>query len=430
MGLRISKGRFGPLPLFNVHSLQRLLNISLRGVTLISRFLFVFVLAKFLEPVEVGLYGLLGATISYVMMALGFDFYTYSTREMIVTDRSKWAAMLRDQGVFYGISYVVLLPVCGFIFWYGFLPWSVAIWFFPLLVLEHIAQEFNRLLVALSEPLWASIVLFVRSGAWALGVSIWLLFFPAQRSLNFVFTVWAMSVFVACVFGAFLLRRLAPGSLVCQIDWFWIKRGLCVAFPFVLGTLSLRAFYTFDRYWMEVLGGLDVLAVYALFIGVSNAIAGFLDASVFSFSYPSIVAAAGKKNNLEVLKKIKCMYIHAFIVIIVLSFLALIICNFIVDEIGRAIYIDNFIFIYWIILANAFFSMSMVPHYGLYALRKDKLIILSHICAVPIFFISIMTLNSFFGVLAVPVGVSITFLFLFGMKVLMFHRCTPFEMDV
>ena len=198
----------------------------------------------------------------------------------------------------------------------------------------------------------------------------------------------------------------------------------------MLGTLSLRVFYTFDRYWMEVLGGLDVLAVYALFIGVSNAIAGFLDASVFSFSYPSIVAAAGKKNNLEVLKKIKCMYIHAFIVIIVLSFLALIICNFIVDEIGRAIYIDNFIFIYWIILANAFFSMSMVPHYGLYALRKDKLIILSHICAVPIFFISIMTLNSFFGVLAVPVGVSITFLFLFGMKVLMFHRCTPFEMDV
>ena len=416
--------------LINVHSGQRLLNISLRCATLVSRFLFVFVLAKFLEPVEVGLYGLLGATISYVMMALGFDFYTYSTREMIVTDRSRWAAMLRDQGVFYGIAYVIFLPVCGLIFWYGFLPWTVAIWFFPLLVLEHTAQEFNRLLVALSEPLWASVVLFVRSGSWALGASIWLLFFPAQRSLDFVFAVWVTSVFIACLFGAFLLRRLAPGSLVCRVDWSWIKRGLCVAFPFLLGTVSLRAFYTFDRYWVESLEGLDVLAAYALFVGVSNAIASVLDASVFTFAYPSIVSAAEKKDKSEFSKKIINMYVQTFVVTIMLSIAALIIAKYAVNEIGRSVYKDNFIFLYWLVLANAFFSISMVPHYGLYALRKDRLIILSHIYAVPIFFISIIVMNQIIGVLAVPVGMSITFLFLFGVKTMLFHRCSPFAMEV
>jgi hypothetical protein len=64
--------------------------------------------------------------------------------------------MLRDQGVFNGITYTALLPCCLLLFWLGALPWSLAVWFFPLLALEHVAQELNRLLVAISQPIWAS----------------------------------------------------------------------------------------------------------------------------------------------------------------------------------------------------------------------------------------------------------------------------------
>lgn len=63
----------------------RLLNLALRAATLFSKFALVFVLAKFLETSEVGLYGLLAATISYVLFALGFDFYTFSTRGSSLT---------------------------------------------------------------------------------------------------------------------------------------------------------------------------------------------------------------------------------------------------------------------------------------------------------------------------------------------------------
>ena len=68
---------------------KRFLNLVLRGSTLASKFALIFVLAKFLEPAEVGLYGLFSATIFYCLMALGFDFYTYSTREIIVSDKKK-----------------------------------------------------------------------------------------------------------------------------------------------------------------------------------------------------------------------------------------------------------------------------------------------------------------------------------------------------
>lgn len=52
----------------------RLINLNLRTVTLLSKFALIFVLAKLLEPAEVGLYGLLAATVALGFMALGYDF--------------------------------------------------------------------------------------------------------------------------------------------------------------------------------------------------------------------------------------------------------------------------------------------------------------------------------------------------------------------
>ena len=275
---------------------KRIVNIGLRGSTLTSRFAFVFVLAKFLEPVEVGLYGLFSATISYSIMALGFDFYTYSTREIIVAEKDDWASILRNQGIFYSITYIILIPIFILIFFFNFLPWKLFFWFFPLLALEHVAQELNRLLVAISEPIWASVILFVRQGSWAILTAIILWFFPTQRYLTFVLATWTIGVFGACLLGFLKLRKLDLSSLSRPIDWTWIKKGIKVAAPFVMATLSLRALYTFDRYWIESIGGLEVLAAYVFFVGIANTINTFLDAAVFSFTYPELIAAVGRKD--------------------------------------------------------------------------------------------------------------------------------------
>ena len=406
-----------------MNTVWRLINFVLRGATLVSRFALIFVLAKFLDPAEVGLYGLLTATISYLLMAVGFDFYTYSTREIIVEDRKKWASMLRDQVVFYAITYVSIFPLCFFIFWFDFLPWQVALWFFPLLALEHIAQEFNRMLVAMSEPLWASVVLFVRTGAWAVAAVILLWFMPAQRTLDFVLTAWVVGGAMACAIGAVRLRQLAPGSLTCPINWSWIKRGLRVAFPFVLGTLSVRAFYTFDRFWVEALGGLEVLAAYALFIGIANAIMSFLDAVIFSFSYPSIVAAASDGDQMRYNNKLQGLFMQTLLFTVALSVAVLFLAEYVVGALHRRIYIQYFGLLYWTVLATVFFAISMVPHYGLYARRQDRSIILSHVFSLPIFFIFVSMMSSSFGVQAVPIAMTVSFMFLLIIKAILLYRC-------
>ena len=146
--------------------LRRILNLALRGITLSSKFALIIVLAKFLEQEEFGLYGLFSSTIVYFVMALGFDYHIYASREIIAIDKDKRGDIVRDQGIFYVYTYVLILPLCFLIFYFGFLPWTLILWFIILITLEHISQELVRILIAVSEPIWANFLLFIRLGFW------------------------------------------------------------------------------------------------------------------------------------------------------------------------------------------------------------------------------------------------------------------------
>lgn len=386
-------------------------------------------LAKFLEPADVGLYGLLSATVSYVLMALGFDFYAYVTRELIAADHRQWASMLRDQTVFYGLTYSALLPLCLLLFWLGFLPWKLAVWFFPLLALEHVAQELNRLLVAISEPLWASIVLFVRSGAWAVIAAFWMWLDPGQRTLEFVLGAWAVGVLAACLLGASRLRQFDRSSLRRAVDWNWIRKGIRTALPFVLATLSLRALYTVDRYWIEALGGLEVLAAYVLFVGIANAIMSFLDAAVFTFAYPALIASAHKGDQADFDRQMRRFTRQTMIVTAGLSAAALLCTGPLIDWLDRPSYTQQSSLVYWTVLAAALSGISMIPHYALYALRKDRPIVVTHLLSLPIFFLGAFALIPVLGVMAVPAAMSGAFLFLLMGKHIAFKRCAPLSVS-
>src|SRR5690606_25728126 len=128
-----------------------------------AKFILIFFLARFLAPQEVGLYGLVAVTIAYGLYLVGFDFYTYSTRDLLKHERQVWGKYLKSQGAFLGIMYLLVLPASLLLFVFDFLPWRVAAWFVLLLVMEHISQETNRLLIVVSEQIAARLVLFLRS---------------------------------------------------------------------------------------------------------------------------------------------------------------------------------------------------------------------------------------------------------------------------
>lgn len=391
------------------HFSVRLLNVLLRGATLLCKFVLIFFLAKFLEPNDVGLYGLLAGTIGYALFAVGFEFYTYSTRELIGSDSRQWLRLIRDQSVFFIFTYLLVLPFSLMAFVEGWLPWAYVSWFFILLILEHVAQELNRLLVVMSEQLLASIVLFLRSGAWCLLLVLLMWWVPQVRKLEWVLVAWALGAGLACLLGGARILSLDKTALRNKVDWQWIGKGLKLAVPLLIASLAIRGIFTFDRYWVESIAGLGVLGAYVLFIGIATAVVAFLDAGVIVFLYPQIVAAAKSADDKAFRDGMRKLSWNVLLVTLILVGLALLMSWPILSWVGKGVYIESFYLLKWLLLAITLYAFSMIPHVGLYAHGQDKVILFSQLCGLMIFCSGVYWGAPRYGVVVVPWALCLSF---------------------
>jgi len=94
----------------------RALNITLRSASLLGKFTLIFFLVKYLKPEDVGLYGLIAATITYGLYPLGLEFYLYNIREIIKSDDSQKSGLIKNQIALYLFTYTFILPLFLFIF--------------------------------------------------------------------------------------------------------------------------------------------------------------------------------------------------------------------------------------------------------------------------------------------------------------------------
>ncbi len=360
-------------------------NVGLRSLVLGSKFVLLLFLAYMLPPEDVGLYGLVVATAGYGMMALGLDFYTYANRELLGCRPSSWPTIMRDQAVLYGATYTVGIPLFLLIFHFDVLPWKVAGWFFALLATEHLGQELNRLLIAIGRPLAASVVLFIRSGLWvwaAIGI-MWL--DPESRRLDVVFGAWVVGATCAILLGAGMLRGLPWRERARRVNWEWIRRGVMVASIFLVATLLFKGLFVFDRFLVRSVAGDELLGVYTFYVTAAMSITAFLDAAVFSFLYPRVVASYRVGEFHRFTRLMRQLWHQTAAVTGVLLLCAAIAIEPVVSIIERPIYGD-YVAIFWVLLLGvALYALGLVPHYGLYAFGRDRVIIMSHAAGFAVF---------------------------------------------
>ena len=113
--------------------------------------------------------------------------------------------MLQHQIISLFFLYIFFIPILFGIFIFDLLPIYIIKWFFFILVAESIAQELNRILIALEYQLSASIILFLRQGLWVLIIVPVMLFNPKFQLLEYVFLSWLFGSIFALIFGFFLL---------------------------------------------------------------------------------------------------------------------------------------------------------------------------------------------------------------------------------
>lgn len=402
-----------------------LLNISLRASTLLGKFLLIFFLARFLVPGDLGLYGLLTATVSYALFVVGLDFYTYSTRELLKHKRSVWGSYLKAHAVLCLLLYAILVPVALILFSAGWMPWSLLPWFFGLLVLEHFNQEVGRILIAVGHPVIASVSLFFRSGLWAVLITV-LMFVNSQwRTLEHVFQAWTVGASIGLSIGIWRICYLGIGQWRNAIDWTWVRRGVVIAMPFAIATLALRGLFTLDRYWFQELVDLEALGAYVLFGGISSALLSFLDAGVFAFIYPTLIKSYQMQDQVAFVSGMRKLFFQTVVLSVGFVLCALIAINPLLSWLDKPLYLTQLHLFPWILAAAVFYALGMIPHYALYAQSQDKPIIRSHIISLAIFTLTTAVLSPWVGGLAVPVGLCIAFLFILCWKTWAFYRLTP-----
>lgn len=401
---------------------SRALNVVLRMTTLGIRFLLIFYLARFLDTQSVGYYGLFTATLGFVMYFVGLDFYIYATRELLKLPSDMRGAPIKAQAILSLCLYVLVLPLAVLVIrhlgWPGNLIW----WFLIIIILEHVNQEIFRLLIALSQQVTAGFLMFIRQGSWAVATVILMAAYPETRKLDTVMILWAGSGIITAIAGGICLRGQKLGGWKKPVDWNWLRKGIKVSGFFLLATLALRAVQTLDRYFQQSFAGIDSVAAYVLFLGMAAALLTFLDAGVFAFGYPDLIARYQRGDASRFRLRLRQMMWQTLGACIIFGVASWLILPLLLEWINNPAYGEAAFLYPWLLLAMILNALAMVPHYALYATGQDRPIILSHLTALPVFLLSAWFLGQMIPTLAVPVALAISFGLILLWKTLSYWR--------
>jgi O-antigen/teichoic acid export membrane protein len=171
------------------------------------------------------------------------------------------------------------------------------------------------------------------------------------------------------------------------VDWEWIKNGFFVSFKYLFAMVFLKTIFFVDKLFVRQFCLPDQLGAYIYYIGGAAAIASFADAAIYVYRYPNLVRVASKGDAKQFAYVFRQMVLHAavfsFLMLLSAGLFYLIVNHALGNEVYSAYYYQGLV----LFSAMFFFSISMAFHYGLYALREDKKIVVSN-------FISLMTFLS------------------------------------
>lgn len=370
----------------------RLFSMLLRLTALAGKFAVFIALAGFLGDIELGLYGLLAAAVAYGTFLSGLEYYNYSMREVAGNEEAVQSGAILNHISFVLFVQLVLLAVSLIGWATGLITFELFLVTLAIAFMEQWAQEGYRLLVALSKPVVASVVLFLRQGAWVFFVIFCFYEFPEARTLQFVLLSWLTGAGLAGLVALSVLFRHSGLPNASVINRRWIARGLPVAIVFFGAALGLNTVNLLDRYFQAVLGSDEALAAYVLFFGISVALIALLDAGVFSFGFSKIVAAE-RSSTEDLIGELKKVLQQTILIIALFFIVAVFFFEFGLELFGISQY-DAYPGLYYILMLSiSLQALSMVPHLGLFALQQQKIILGGHLLTLALFVVFVYSLR-------------------------------------
>lgn len=392
-------------------------NLGIRGATLIGKFLLVYFLADQLTVEQNGVWGIFTTSIALSLYVVGLDFYTYSSRRILDFKEEDRSPMLRDQLVFYFISYLVLFPILGLLFVFNVIDIKFAIFFYAILIFEHLAQEAYRTFVVFSKPIIANIVLFLRTGSWAyLLLILWTAGVDELKSLRWIYLFWMCGGIAALVVSLFFLAKFKFKSVKhIPIDWKWIKQGIKVSLLFFIGTVGYKIIEFADRYFIDFYHTKEEVGVYTFYANMCNIVETFVHTAVIIIFSPRLIETF-HKSNYDYRKTLAQFAKQVVIYTVIIGVALAILIIPLLKSLENDEYIRDYNAFVVLVLSKMVLNFSLIFHYILYVRKNDFPIIKATIIACVINILLNFILIPTMSIMGAALATLISFLIVMVMK--------------
>jgi len=395
-----------------------LAGLVLRSVSSLSKFLIVVYIAKYFSTDDLGVFGLFNSTIILAIYLLGFEFYNFNTREILSVTPDKISRYIRDQFLAFAFTYLIVLPALLLVFFQDFLPAEYLIWFYAILITDHLSVEFYRIFTVLSRPVFANIVFFIKTGFWSLGlIALWMVGMESTKTLSVVWLAWFGGSFLACLLSVWYLHFLKIDLFTLEpVDWSWIKRGYKVSLPFFIIAISLRLIEQSGRFFIDSWYSRSLVGIYSLFWNIANLENIVIFTGIIMILYPKLVESFKKGQQAEFdrvlnqFKKLTCLSSLLLAVALILFI------GPVLGFLGKNEFYAHLPVYYILIVANTILNISYVPHYILYAKDADRLIVWSTLTGSIINIAGNILLIPHFGMIGAAASILVSYLVIGGLK--------------
>lgn len=398
---------FSKLPLNKAGSL--FLRMSAMG----SKFLIFTYLSKYFTESVYGVYSLLSTTVTIAIFVLGFDFYNYAIRDILLKPNDR-ASKVATSFVFYLFIYLFFILIGHLIFDQVDYLSKYATLIIFISISEHLNQEIYRLLLAFKKVLVANWFLFLRVAGWTIWVLFQIIVLKKAISLEYILYTWLFFnlaiLFVTALWFSQSIRRHIS---TIQINKDWLRNGLRVSLIFYMATLALKVIEYSNRYIVE--GVLDEASagIFSFYSNISMVIGIYISTVVVSYELPDLIESSTNDTFDAKLLRFKNLLIRhsgfAFLAVIVLIYPILL-------WQGKASFAQFWPLIILLNAATFLMNVSLIYHSYLYIKHQEKKLLQIVLISSVINVASTFLFSYLFGIIGAGIAFLITGIIIFALR--------------
>jgi len=355
-------------------------NFLLRVISVFAKFLLIIYISKVLSLEILGVYNIISVTVAWAVFVLGFEFYSFSLRQIAGETEEKVALFIFNQSVFHFVGFCVLILSSPLFVYFGFIPVNYILYFLGITLFDQLSQECYRICVALNRSQFANVIYLIKSGLWVYPLLLW----PAFQKTIYVELIlqfWLGANVLALMMGLYKFRQLNILSwkgFPLKLDWLY--RGIKTSFPFLIISIAQLVIDFSDRYLIDYYLGKSDVGIYSFFYGIVNVPINLITNVLVAQYYSKILNNYKFETVQSERTKVNMAFLKQNLLFgLIMSAGCLICIHPLLNFVGKQELIGHLPLFYLMLAQVLLFSIQIVVQTVLYAKHQDRLLLYSAI---------------------------------------------------